>query len=364
MLAACQSQLFMVSETNLDAPSVARERSWRSRNRGGAVFAHPGHRRVSQQGRNVSLSLAGLVAPKLPLVSISPDYPPGIASCGRLAAGVIRVAPHVTAFVQTVYGDPHSKEHTEQLLDAAFVAAETYGGPCVIAGDFNIEPADSFACSLAGLRGWVDAAAALAARAGTSPETTHVKGDSATRIDQLWANPVAARALSAARVLDWVGHKPLIISFDWARLRPHLPRWRLPIALPLPSPAEDLPCAPAEAPADFDEEVAAVAAVSVDSAFAAWNVAAESCLVEALGDDSLPRRHFGRGRARRVVKQRQCEQRARPGRDAFADDSPNTVQIRLVVKQLRRLASARDLRRRALNGTLRLADPARQETWP
>ena len=109
-------------------------------------------------------------------------------------------------------------------------------GPQIIAGDFNTTIVGSNALQRGMDKGWVDVAVAWAARERTVPEVTHVQinhvnseknaTSKGRRIDQLWCNAVAYRAVTGVRVVPWQGQCHVIVDFSWNLLRKHLPRFR------------------------------------------------------------------------------------------------------------------------------------------
>ena len=123
--------------------------------------------------------------------------------------------------VFTVYGicgaakDPAKFARNETLLASVFAWAALYGpGPCVVCGDFNIDPSHSPACLAAcAAGGWHD----LGAEAGAKP-TFHAvrhKRATASRIDAIFCNQHARPLVSDFHFghFDIPNHKALIVRF-------------------------------------------------------------------------------------------------------------------------------------------------------
>ena len=102
--------------------------------------------------------------------------------------------------------DPEQLALTEQLFDAALgeLSVVARGQPCLVAGDFNVEPT-KIPCLAKGISAglWVDIERAWALAAGLRPTPTCKKDWSATaghRRDFIVGCPLAAAAVLSCKV--------------------------------------------------------------------------------------------------------------------------------------------------------------------
>ena len=151
--------------------------------------------------------------------------PPDVAEwyeAGRALGVSVAIADgRRSLHVFTVYGisgaakDPAKFARSETLLASVFAWAALYGpGPCVICGDFNVDPGDSPTClSACAAGGWHD----LGAEAGAKPTFHAVRHKCATssRIDAIFCNQHARPLVSDFHFgqFDIPYHKALIVRF-------------------------------------------------------------------------------------------------------------------------------------------------------
>ena len=90
-------------------------------------------------GTDVCLALVGVGTKDIPCTQLAKCISADARLTGRISSVAVTIAPHLTVCIIAVYGfSGTGMEHlTEQLLERCFCTAETLGGPCVIAGDFN-----------------------------------------------------------------------------------------------------------------------------------------------------------------------------------------------------------------------------------
>ena len=134
---------------------------------------------------------------------------------GRWQSAVVRICGgDILMHVITVYGYPRANEggetyeQNEEFMRKVFLEAESLGNvPVAICGDFNVNIERSQILSQNTVSGkWIDAVGAVAASMDLVPEPTYQVGNTQSRIDHVFLNPVAGTMLVEAEVLEVPEH--------------------------------------------------------------------------------------------------------------------------------------------------------------
>lgn len=149
-------------------------------------------------------------------------WPSAVWRTGRVLDLTIQVSNSITLGILLVYAhsgsDVEDREQRELLLSQVMDAADRMkAGPKLIAGDFNTVLSESEILQQMRHVGWIDLAEAHAQINGYQPQPTCFQSqDSPTRIDQIWANAEAYKALQSIQVLNDVKdtiHRPVYVRF-------------------------------------------------------------------------------------------------------------------------------------------------------
>ena len=217
---------------------------------------------------------------------------------GRWQSTVIRVNGGTQLIhVITAYGFPRANDRNEEyesnetFLGKVFTEALSLGEvPVIVCGDFNIHVDRSQELSQRLISGqWRDAAAVYANANGEDPEPTYKFREVESRVDFVFMNPAAARALESVEVMEvpFHGikrHKPLCVAFDF--VRKGSTAWKTKKVKRLPEPlctltGEELNTIENGVLADYGELITgALADHDVNMAWGAWCEAAEQFLLE------------------------------------------------------------------------------------
>ena len=227
-------------------------------------------------------------------------------------------------------------DRNEDLLRKVFVAAAELGNvPVLILGDINVPPEASFAVSAALKTGrWVDAAAAVAAASGSSPDATCFVRDTSigSRIDVILCNSIAAASLLDFGVVLDSGlpvHLPVACSLNLHAFSQEVPQVSKPRAVPLgwvdPEPEAEQwqsdRCV-AQVWQAFEEAwQRGLRTTDVECLWAAWSAAAEKYLITRAtdaGEVMKESAHQGRGSVKiKKVKRAASSQEAAEGADTM-----------------------------------------------
>ena len=190
---------------------------------------------ASQEGSHVGHAgdvVVSLKSAPLALPSFAAAIFRGFFEFGRLVRCVSPIGQGNVMHLVAVYGfqgaddDAEMLGLTDQLFEAVLceLAVVSRGQPCLLVGDFNVEPA-KIPCLLKGISAglWIDLEGAWARAVGSEPSVTCKRdwaSPSGTRRDSVVGCPLAAAALSGCWVdgSRWVQpHLSVCASFDFGR---------------------------------------------------------------------------------------------------------------------------------------------------
>ncbi|KAJ9444445.1 Retrovirus-related Pol polyprotein from type-1 retrotransposable element R2 [Diplonema papillatum] len=140
--------------------------------------------------------------------------------------------------MMSIYGVVSDEDATEEILADTLSYAATLGDvPILIAGDFNVEPEESPILNAAVQSGkWVDVGSTWAKQYAQQPAATCMASKKGRRIDAIFANSVAAVAISGVNVLTAESiptHRPVVVRLDLERLEQRYPQLKLPRTFPV-----------------------------------------------------------------------------------------------------------------------------------
>ena len=152
---------------------------------------------------------------------------------GRWQSAAIRVNGTSTLIhIVSVYGftkaneGGEAMEQNELFLTKVFTEAQSLGDiPVIVCGDFNTKIENSAVLTEVSSAGaWIDAAGVISSALGTEPEVSFVSYCAESRIDLAFLNPMAARLLNNAQVLEVPDHgiklhRPLRVTLDFSCAR-------------------------------------------------------------------------------------------------------------------------------------------------
>ena len=194
----------------------------------------------------------------------------------------------------------------EKLLKQVLSAAEATKAPCIIAGDFNVDPKRSMILKEVLHHGWwVDVAAAFAGK-NDPMDTFFGHRGSRSRIDVVLANHAALQFIKGVTLLSdsrFSDHVPIQVDFDFPSYDVKQLMFHKPPRIPL----ED---AGSKQQQDFlmrlvavefeNDFLNAITDDDVERAWQVWSDAAEDYLLrlasEQVGDDRVALEHNRRGR--------------------------------------------------------------------
>ena len=219
-----------VAEHRLIPARVRSERS-RLKAKGLPSIWAPASQAFSHVG-NAGVGVVSLRGAPLALPTFVTSQFKSFFDCGRAVRCLLPLASGRFLHVCVLYGyqgadtDPEQLALTEQLFDAALgeLHAVASGQPCLLVGDFNVEPT-KIPCLAKGISAglWVDFGEAWALAAGLSPDCTckhSWTSDGGHRRDFILGCPLAAAALLSCKVQPdrWIApHLAVRALFDYGR---------------------------------------------------------------------------------------------------------------------------------------------------
>ena len=222
------------------------------------------------------------------------------------------------------------KEKREAWISIAFgVLEECRGTPCIVTGDFN-DTENSFATGELAELGWFDLARVAEARLGIPLSNTCYSSPKGTRIDRVYGNDLAIRALADFEV-GWVGtvttHMAIRITFVWNELNEKVLQYRKPPKIhadhmPEPKVTELFENGIWDSARHGSQNTRSNelqrAKQDKDPVryFNTWTEGAEALLLRGAAElgEQVKRSHKGRGTNREPIKKQQFQPAARAGR--------------------------------------------------
>ena len=283
--------------------------------------------------------------------------PAEVSSTCRLHEAFVRLGA-LSVRVIVIYGVPlnhvDARDRTNWLLERAYDRASQNAVPCLVMGDFNVDPCTLPAGESFRQQGYREVFEWHAALTGSLlPPTCRAS----TRHDTMLLHPALLQFWHKAEVhtsLHWFdSHSPISVQFRLPQHRPTTLRWRLPV------PWTEFGVESNYLDAQFDTVAGPVdraireadTSKKVSAAFQDWARALESAASAAIAAHhaadpvrqpftALPKRARGRCAPREPLK-RQVPQVTKPGRagDFMPAEECTSVLMHMRVRQARRLQS-------------------------